>query len=283
MEDNVTSLRAFSRLVVTLGPYLEDVVIVGGWAHRLHALRHRSAAFNFTPLTTDDADIGLPLDLKARDRSLDELLKGRGFKEVLSSLEGQLLCKYQLGPEGGGFLIEFLTPLQGSSHSRDRSPKLVSTVAGAKAQRLRYLDVLLVHPWQVVLSEQDGFELAGQSYNVRIANPASWLMQKLLVLPKRDKEKRAKDVLYLHDTLLLFSDELSEIVDCWSMLKAELQPGTLRRVRDRIDQFFPPEGPPGDLLIEAHLIARSVGRPSPPSAEEIAARCRQGLNHIFHV
>lgn len=281
MENRETSLAAFSRLVMALGPYLEDVVVIGGWAHRLFALRHRSEAFNFSPLATDDADIGLPLDLRVRDRKLDELLRSQGFKETLSSQEDQLLCRYQLGPERGGFQIEFLTPLQGSSHSRDGTPKLVSTVAGAKAQRLRYLDILLVHPWQVVLSEKDGFEFAGQSYTVRIPNPASWLMQKLLVLPRRRPDDRAKDILYVHDTLLLFSDGLNEIVDCCSMLKAGLPPGTLRRVGERIDRYFPQEDPPGDHLIEAHLIARSVGRPSPPSAEEISARCRQGLLGIF--
>jgi hypothetical protein len=49
---------------------------------------------------------------------------------------------------------------------------------------------------------------------VPVANPASFLAQKILIHEQREYKDKAKDLLYLHDTIELFSETLDE----WSEL-----------------------------------------------------------------
>ena len=46
---------------------------------------------------------------------------------------------------------------------------------------------------------------------VQIANPASFLAQKILIHEQRDYRDRAKDLLYTHDTIEVFSETLDEL------------------------------------------------------------------------
>jgi len=49
--------EAFSRLVLALRPYLDRLVIVGGWAHRLFALHELARPVNFAPLMKQSKDL----------------------------------------------------------------------------------------------------------------------------------------------------------------------------------------------------------------------------------
>ncbi len=44
-----------------------------------------------------------------------------------------------------------------------------------------------------------------------MANPTSFLAQKILIHHERDYKDRAKDLLYTHDTIELFSEHLDEL------------------------------------------------------------------------
>ncbi len=57
---------------------------------------------------------------------------------------------------------------------------------------------------------EEGF--AGQ---VQVANPASFVAQKLLIHKQRSAGDRARDILYIHDTLQLFGSRLAELRDEW--------------------------------------------------------------------
>lgn len=46
---------------------------------------------------------------------------------------------------------------------------------------------------------------------LQIANPASFLAQKILIQGERDRKERAKDILYIHDTIEAFSGNLNEL------------------------------------------------------------------------
>jgi hypothetical protein len=46
---------------------------------------------------------------------------------------------------------------------------------------------------------------------VQIANPASFLAQKILIHDQRDYRDKAKDLLYMHDTVEVFSENLEEL------------------------------------------------------------------------
>jgi len=49
-----------SRLVESLRPWLDQVVVVGGWAHRLYQLHAFAQQLRYEPLATLDPDIALP-------------------------------------------------------------------------------------------------------------------------------------------------------------------------------------------------------------------------------
>jgi hypothetical protein len=44
--------------------------------------------------------------------------------------------------------------------------------------------------------------------HVRVANPVSFLSQKILIQDVRDRKDRAKDILYIHDTIEIFAGHL---------------------------------------------------------------------------
>src|SRR5215469_18425835 len=51
---------SFARLIESLRPWLDQVVIVGGWAHRLYRLHAFAQPLRYEPLATLDGDIALP-------------------------------------------------------------------------------------------------------------------------------------------------------------------------------------------------------------------------------
>jgi hypothetical protein len=51
---------SFARLAESLTPWLDQVVIIGGWAHRLHRLHPFAQPLQYEPLATLDADVALP-------------------------------------------------------------------------------------------------------------------------------------------------------------------------------------------------------------------------------
>ncbi|MGA2600837.1 MAG: GSU2403 family nucleotidyltransferase fold protein [Bryobacteraceae bacterium] len=121
---------------------------------------------------------------------------------------------YHLGDEASGFYEEFLTPLLGSDYDRRGRRKATMDVAGVASQRLRDLEILLDHPWLIDF-ESDGF-----AAKIQIANPVSFVAQKVLIHQKRDREDRAKDILYIHDTLEAFGARLHKLQELWRRIVA---------------------------------------------------------------
>lgn len=261
--------RALAHLVLALKDYRNDIVLVGGWAHRLSRLHTSSQLVDFEPLFSEDVDLVLPASVAPREEDLRELLQRAGFTEQLFGERRPPVTHYQLGKEGS-FYAEFLTPLIG----RPRSG--TSTIAGVTVQELRYLDILLVSPWSVFLKEPE-YPIGKQPVEVRIANMASYLAQKLLVLNERQPDDRAKDTLYIHDTLMTFGASLSELREIWEQaILPSIHKNAARKLRRSADSFF---ASVGDLVRRASRIARGAGRPL--EAEDIARVCRRGLVEIF--
>ena len=55
MED----AASFARLIEALRPWLDHLVIVGGWAYRLHRLHPRAGAPTHPPVRTRDVDCAM--------------------------------------------------------------------------------------------------------------------------------------------------------------------------------------------------------------------------------
>lgn len=264
-------LAPIARLIDALRPWLGHLVFVGGWAHRLYRFHPQAKPQTYLPLRTRDADIAFSAAAPLAG-DIGAALKAAGFREEFLGEHTPPVAHYLLGQENQGFYAEFLVPLRGSGIRRDGAPDATLSKAGVTAQKLRHLDLLLARPWPVGLDASLGLPLA-EPADVRLANPVSFIAQKLLIQRERGYGKQAQDVLYIHDTLELFGGELEELRRIW---REELRP----RIREKTaltrlasERFAAVT----DIIRNAARIPadRSV------APERIRAVCAYGLEEIF--
>jgi hypothetical protein len=259
----------FAQLADAIGPYLDRVVIVGGWAHRLFRLHPLALTLPYAPLMTRDTDVAIPPGMRIDEGSLRERLLARGFTEEFSGDDRPPVTHYQLGGDDAGFYAEFLTPLAGGEFRRDGTRDVTTSVSGVSAQKLRYLDVLLIAPWSVTLGS------SGAPMKVMIANPVCYIVQKLLISGKRKPGERAKDVLYIHDTLELFGNSLQELRALWiDSVRKMLGPGVEAKIRQASRRSF---SEMTDTVRQASLMA--TGRSLSPT--NLLELCQVGLTQIL--
>ncbi len=264
----------FARLIVALEPWLDQVVIIGGWAHRLYWLHPSAQRTEHLPLTTLDTDIAVPTRLKVTDSTIRERLIANGFEEERLGNDIPPATHYRLGDPKTGFYAEFLTPLFGPEHGRDGRLKATRRIAGVVSQQLRYLEILLLAPWSVNLMRANGFPFQ-KPMPVRIANPVSFLAHKILIHDKRKRKAFAKDILYIHDTLEVFGARLEELNHEWtSEVKARIHANAARKVQRAATHLF---GEVNDAIREAAQMTGSRKL----SAEAVRERCNFGLARIF--
>ena len=156
MED----LANFARLIEALRPWLTHLVIVGGWAHRLHRLHPLAASKEYQSLRTRDVDLAFSPSAPL-EGDLRNALKQAGFEEELSGEHTPPVTHYYLGEGNGGFYAEFLTVKEGSGLRRDGKPDLTVSKAGITAQKLRHLELLLEAPWKVQMGGETPMPVEG--------------------------------------------------------------------------------------------------------------------------
>jgi hypothetical protein len=265
----------FVHLVQALDPWLNQIVVIGGWAHRLYRLHPFSQRVEFVPLATLDVDVAMPEKLHVLEQDLQERLKASGFEEVFLGDHHPPVTQYSLGENSGGFYAEFLTPLMGGSENRGK-PTATVKVAGVTSQKLRYIDLLLHSPWHVTLSDSTGFSVK-KPMRVQIPNGASYLAQKLLIHEKRDSRERAKHAVYIHDTIQTFGRSLAQLQGEWTEnVKPMLHARAAAKVTNSADVLF---GEVTDMIRNASIEAGSTGRILAP--RELREVCHTGLKQIF--
>lgn len=269
---------AFARLVTALQPWLEEIVFVGGWAHRLYREHELALQLEYAPLRTRDADIAIATPRARASGSIGDNLRAAGFEEKLFRDDVPPTARYQLGDEYQGFYAEFLADLGGSRRRRDGSADTTAAIAGVNAQMVRYIRLLLAHPWRVRLSSDNGFPLSGPT-DVQIPNPASYMVQKLVISgERRGIEDRAKDALYIHDTIELFSGSLDLLGEIYrSGVCPLLSPRDKKKMENAVRTLF---GSASDELRRASLQAEAAsGRRLSP--ETIRAVVNAGLTAMM--
>ncbi len=266
-------IEPLSKFIEALDPWLGQVVLVGGWAHRLYRLDPRARNLTYLPLTTLDGDVAVPSKLKVEESTVRERLLKVGFKEEFIGEDRPPATHYHYG-QAGGFYVEFLSPLVGSEYDRSGKRKATQKVSGVSSQQLRYIEILMIAPWKIGFGKENGYPFT-PAKKIQVANPASFLAQKILIHQERDYKDRAKDLLYLHDTIEVFSDQLTELREIYTK---EIQPRVHRsRATDLSkapDGLF---GKVNDTIREAALMA--TGRKL--TAEAFAETSRAGLKALF--
>ena len=142
------------------------------------------------------------------------------------------------------------------------------------SQRLRHVDVLLRAPWTVVLSASDGFPFAERK-QLLVANPVSFLAQKVLVHANRNRSERAKNILYIHDTFEAFGARITDLRAEWiNKIRSRLNARSVRLVEHAADTFF---GGTSDPIREAFRVAQERAL-SPEAIREV---CSFGFRQVF--
>jgi len=267
-------LDGLSKLLEALDPWLSQVVIVGGWAHRLFRYHPRAQAVGYEPLLTLDTDVAIPVKLEIRGHDLRARLASAGFKEQFLGEHLPPATHYQLGDKKGSFYAEFLTPLIGSEYDRDGHRRATTQVAGVTSQNLRYVDLLLGSPWKVELSRANGFPF-DNAKQIQIAHPTRFMAQKLLIHDQRERRSRAKDILYLHDTIELFGASLDVLQEEWRMgPRGALPESAIRVVENASDTLF-------SHVTEGIRAAVQVASGRALTPEGVQELCRAGLKVVF--
>jgi hypothetical protein len=114
-------------------------------------------------------------------------------------------------------------------------------------------------------------------FDLLIPNPVTFIVQKLLIHKRRDAGKKAQDVLYIHDTLELFSASFSELQAAWEVqLRPKMPKTTAKRAMAVAKDLFENVT---DTIREAARI--------PPDRrlhpEDICGACLYGLEEIFGI
>ncbi len=142
---------------------------------------------------------------------------------------------------------------------------------------LRYLELLLTRPWVVDVGNIPGFE-ALKSIHLRIPNPASYIIQKILIQDEgRKRESMAKDFYYIFEVSVLFRNALDELRHDYQELRRAFPEKWISRFERNIIVSFRDalaEGPvmasqvhsgiqinqPGTMPVDEVVIAASVQR-----------------------
>jgi hypothetical protein len=202
----VNDFAALARLIQAIEPWRPILVFVGGWAYRLYRFHPLANAPTYSPLMTRDTDLACA-NRAALAGDIRSALANAGFVEELSGEHRPPVTRYTLGDDDAGFYAEFLTPLVGSGVKRNGEPDATISTAGITPQKLRHLDILLINPWLIRVGPDQDVPLPRPT-DLKVASPASFIVQKLLIQRDRTPGKRAQDVLYIHDVLELFGGAL---------------------------------------------------------------------------
>ena len=129
-------------------------------------------------------------------------------------------------------------------------------------------------PWEVVLGKGKGFPF-DPDRRVQVANPASFLAQKILIHSERSHGDRAKDILYVHDTVETFSGNLPELRGIFANeIQGRIHARRVAELTSAAGRLF---GGINDTVRESVLMAG--GRNLNPEA--LLETCRAGLKEIF--
>lgn len=201
-------------------------------------------------------------------------LAANGFEAEFLGHHRPPAAHYRLIDPGIQFYAEFLTSLKGSAAGRGGKPNATQRIGGVSSQNLRYIEVLLAAPWKLSLSETNGFPLENDT-GVQIANPVSFLAQKILIHRRRNREERAKDIVYMHDTIDTFRTRIPDLSREWIRnIRHELHANSVRTVERAAAALF---GAVTDSIRAASRITQ--GRNLKP--EVIRETCELGLARIF--
>jgi hypothetical protein len=224
-----------------LEPYLDGVVVVGGWVPTLYR-RYAGVPARHPALFTRDIDVVVPARLPKRGRPLiDELLRRAGYEARVSGSEMGEATKYEL--QSPTTEVEFLVPEVGPPGPTSRAVQ-----KGLTAQALRYLSILLENTQR--LQVRDSLEGLDLELTVCVPSPAAFVYQKGLTLEHR-RGKEAKDLYYIFDFLDSNDDLRCSIVTGIAELRSSWPGPWFKTFVGNLERYFEGDRAEGPFLVES--------------------------------
>jgi hypothetical protein len=158
---------ALREALTVLSDYLGELVLVGGYANALYRYHPLASPFPGEPIGTKDIDFATAKTVRTRGRRIRDLLIAGRFELRQETLGMSGVVKFGVAGDPAADL-EFLAPLTG----RSREPSVQQVQPGLTAQALRYLDLLLIEPWEVAFVDVPALSRLGDGA-VRVPSPAA--------------------------------------------------------------------------------------------------------------
>lgn len=230
-----------ARGLAAIEPYLDVVVVAGGWVPHIYELLYDANTAGRSPRTRD-IDLAVPRSVPVRDRSIDELLKGADFRCEFHSLDSPPVTKYVATRDDDDTMeIEFITDAPGASEAA------VLVQPDLTAQELHYVGLLLEGPWRVDLADLTDGEV---ELRILVPRPGAFVLHKSLVFKnRRDRLKAEKDLYYVFFVLDAFP-EWREAIDAeLERLAAQKQAWFKKSLKNLKATFDDPESGGVDALL----------------------------------
>lgn len=272
-------LEMLVRVARALEPVGRYVVVIGGAAQQLYRALDVPMRRDIRLLRTLDVDVAIASNAPANE-SLDKRLEAEGMVSEVSGERTPPVTRYKSAGQEG-YYVQFVTHRPGDGEGRSGQRALTVTVAGAVAERVPHIDLLMTLPRSVSLTQARGFPVQHGAQSLQVANPAAYMAQKLLMRSKasrRSERARAKDIAYLHDTVKLFAPSLGEIASEWERC-CEVHPAWRKRVSVNTRELVASSS---DDTRGAFRILKEAGGPSAPVSErDLLDALRAGLERVF--
>lgn len=196
--------RILEECLRAVGPYLDQLVVAGGWVPYLYVKLYEGTAAHEPLLTVDFDAVIARHEFVERTITLDKTILDAGFNYDFASLDIPPVVKYvkDIG-DNQQAEIEFIT-------EAGKTKRPVEVVGSINAQALQHVDILLDEP--LVFSLED-YGLSGVG-RLRIPRPSRYVLHKTLVAPRRNSSyKTAKDLYYVFYVLDAFPSWREQVFD----------------------------------------------------------------------
>jgi len=263
-------------VVQALEPILADVLVVGGWAHRLHREHPLALTLDEQPIQTSDCDLAFGLQTPAPPGlDLAACFDRAGFDYIDIGTEFQESGVFR-SRNDPTFTVQLLVPRRGSGTTRAGDPIRSRRVGGVPVEVLRGLDLLEVEPWRVAwdVGSRKRVELS-------VCHPIPFLLAKLVLtcVASRALEDRAKDLIYVLDTIRLFAGREEALLQEVPNLAPRVGPAHRREIHAAHAETLRPESQVVQLA--KRFLEEIRGARSRTVSEEVVRTCLAGLHPTF--
>jgi hypothetical protein len=250
------------RLLRALRGVEPEFIIVGGQAARLLRFHPLASRLEWNALLTHDTDVAT-VDRGHRGHNLAKAFETEGFTATLEGDDVPPRTHYLRGAAE----VELIVPAVARRHSTGATVKIL----GASAQKVKDLEPLLVEPIELEVHNVG---------RVRVPNPAAYIIQKVLTLTnRRSLEKKGKDALYVHDTLLLFTQNAHIHPEVIALAAQVLATMTKKQKAKLLETAANLGDARTDFVAES--ARQTAGRPGLHTAEAFSVANRLGLKELL--